>query len=42
MYNLANGINVDETRHLVEQYKKDNQTVIVKNRARQVYAALEN
>ena len=36
VYNLANGINVEETRHLVEQYKKENQTVIAKNRARQV------
>ena len=36
VYNLANGIDVEETRHRVEQYKKENQALIMKNRARLV------
>lgn len=36
VYNLANGIDVEETRHRVERYKKENQAQIVKNRDRLV------
>lgn len=37
VYNLTNGIDVDETRYRVEQYKKENQALIVKNRDKQVH-----
>ncbi|EDV29119.1 CDK-activating kinase assembly factor MAT1 [Trichoplax sp. H2] len=34
IYNLTNGINVDETKAKVEKYKKDNQALIARNRSR--------
>ena len=37
VYNLTNGIDVDETRYRVEQYKKENQALIIKNRDKQVH-----
>ncbi len=36
VYNLANGVDVDQTRAKMDAYKKDNQTLIMKNRDRQV------
>lgn len=38
VYNLANGVDVEATRARIDQYKKDNQASIVKNRQRQVCA----
>ena len=37
VFNLTNGIDVEETKRKVNQYKKDNETSILKNRERQVY-----
>lgn len=36
VFNLANGIDVEQTRAKVDAYKKENQTQIMKNRDRQV------
>ncbi|XP_064403367.1 CDK-activating kinase assembly factor MAT1-like isoform X1 [Halichondria panicea] len=36
IYNLANGVDVDQTRAKMDAYKKDNQTLIMKNRDRQL------
>ena len=36
VFNLANGIDVEEMKQKVEKYKKENQALIMKNRARQV------
>ena len=36
VFNLANGIDVEEMKQKVEKYKRENQALIMKNRARQV------
>ena len=36
VFNLANEIDVEQTKKKVESYRKDNQTVIMKNRDRTV------
>lgn len=36
VFNLTNGIDVEETKRKVNYYKKENQTLILKNRERQV------
>lgn len=36
IYNLTNGVDVDTTKFQVETYKKENQSTIMKNRARQL------
>lgn len=33
---MTNGVDVEETKQKVETYKKENQALIMKNRARQV------
>ena len=36
VFNLANGIDVEETKKKMNLYKKENQTLILKNREKQV------
>lgn len=36
VFNLSNGVDVEETKRKVNHYKKENQTMILKNRERQV------
>lgn len=36
VWNLSNGIDVDETRKTVEKYKKDNEALIRKNNIKMV------
>ena len=36
VFNLANGIDVEEMKQKVDKYKRENQALIMKNRARQV------
>ena len=36
VFNLANGIDVEETKRKMNLYRKENQTLILKNRERQV------
>ena len=36
VFNLANGVDVEEMKQKVEIYKRENQALIMKNRARQV------
>ena len=37
VWNLSNGVDVDETRKAVEKYKKDNEALIRKNNVKMVY-----
>lgn len=41
VFNLANGVDVEQTKARVEAYKKENQTLILKNRDRQVTILLQ-
>lgn len=36
VFNLANGIDVELTKERIEQYRRENQTAIMKNRQKQV------
>ena len=36
VFNLSNGVEVEETKSKVDRYKKENQTHIMRNRMRQV------
>ena len=37
VFNLCNGVDVEATRERMEHYRRDHQTLIMKNRDKQVY-----